>query len=98
MSNRYTLLQPKSLPVGFVLCLFFGTIGIHRFYLQRPHARTMLILGLFGWVGTPFVSGLILLFPIGAWWLLDLFFVASWVHENNATVRLYRGAPDGRRV
>ena len=99
MSNPYTLLRPKSLPVGFVLCLFFGTIGIHRFYLRRPLARSMLILGLFGWVGTPFVSGLFLLLPIVLWWLVDLFFVAGWVHENNAAIRLYRGPrdlPDGK--
>ncbi len=44
----------------------------------------MLILGLLGWLGTPFIGGFFLLLPIALWWLVDLFLVAGWVREHNA--------------
>lgn len=86
MSNPYTLARPKSLLGAFALWFFFGTIGVHRLYLQRRLAVPMLILGLVGWLGTPFIVGFFLLIPILAWWLVDLFFVAGWVREHNAAL------------
>lgn len=86
MSNAYTLVRPKSLFGAFALWFFFGTIGIHRFYMQRRLALPMLILGMLGWLGTPFVFGVFIILPIFAWWLLDLFFVAGWVREHNAAI------------
>lgn len=86
MSNPYTLVRPKSLLGAIALWFFFGTIGIHRFYLQRRLAIPMLILGLLAWIGAPFIIGLFLLIPVGLWWLLDLFFVAGWVREHNAAL------------
>lgn len=86
MTNPYTLVRPKSLLGALALWLCFGTIGIHRFYLQRRLAIPMLLLGLLGWAGTPFLVGFFLLIPVLAWWLVDLFFVAGWVREHNAAL------------
>lgn len=81
-----TIASRKTRLLALVLWFFFGTIGIHRFYLQRRLALPMLILGLLGWLGTPFIVGLFLLIPVLAWWLVDLFFVSGWVREHNAAV------------
>lgn len=86
MTNPYRLLRPKSMLGAFALWFFFGTIGIHRLYLQRRLAFPMLIAGFLGWLGAPFVIGLFLLLPIFAWWLVDLFFVAGWVRDHNAAI------------
>lgn len=86
MSNPYTLLRPKSLLGAFALWFFLGTIGVHRFYLHRSYAIPMLILGLLAWLGAPFLVGFFLLFPILAWWLVDLFLVAGWVREHNTAI------------
>ena len=86
MSNSYTLIRPKSLLGALALWFFFGTIGIHRFYMHRTLAIPMLLLGMIGWIGLPFVIGLFILIPIYAWWLLDLFFVAGWVRDHNAAI------------
>lgn len=86
MSNAYTLVRPKSLFAALALWFFFGTIGIHRFYMQRRLALPMLILGILGWIGTLFVIGIFILIPVFGWWLIDLFFVAGWVREHNAAI------------
>ena len=79
----------KSVGVAVVLCLFLGWFGAHRFYLQRPHAATMVIVNVAGWVLA--LMGAVLLFGVGAvigwlawgpllvWIIIDLFSVAAWV-------------------
>ena len=78
------LLKPKSTGVALVLWLCFGGLGIHRFYLKRPHAKTMLILTLVGLALSVVIIGIPILFAIAIWVLIDLFFIAEWVAEYNS--------------
>lgn len=46
--------------VAFVLCLFFGSFGIHRLYLGHTFAAIMYFL--FCWTGIPFLISIYDLF------------------------------------
>lgn len=50
---------------------------MHRFYLRRGHAWTILVLTITGVV-------LLILVVVGVWLLVDLLFIAKWVGEHNA--------------
>ena len=52
---------------------FLGLFGGHRFYLELPHAKTMLILGLT-------IVGLL---ATTVWALVDVFSLSKWVREYN---------------
>ena len=75
---------PKSVVLALGLWLFLGGLGIHRFYLSRRHALTILLLTLAGVVFSAFGIGLLLLFPVFVWVLIDLFQIPGWVREYNA--------------
>ncbi len=47
----------KDKLTSFLLCLFFGTLGAHRFYLGRVKSGVLMILTLGG---------------VGVWYLIDL--------------------------
>jgi TM2 domain-containing membrane protein YozV len=47
----------KDKLTSFLLCLFFGTLGAHRFYLGRVKSGVLMILTLGG---------------VGVWYLVDL--------------------------
>jgi TM2 domain-containing membrane protein YozV len=47
----------KDKLTSFLLCLFFGTLGAHRFYLGRLKSGVLMILTLGG---------------VGVWYLIDL--------------------------
>jgi TM2 domain-containing membrane protein YozV len=51
----------KALPV-FLLCLFLGPLGVHRFYLRRTGTAVLHLLTLGG---------------IGIWTLVDLYQIAT---------------------
>ena len=60
-------------PKSVVLWLFLDGLGIHRFYLNRRHGLTILLLTLAGVVTSPFGIGPLL-----------LFLVFGWVREHNS--------------
>ena len=78
--------QGKSMILAYVLWWFLGYAGVHRLYLGRISSGiTMLCLFFFGWLLTfAFGIGLLLLVPLGLWWLLDVFFTHEIVNEENA--------------
>lgn len=46
--NSQVALRSKSLTTGYLLAIFFGSFGLHRFYYGKTtSAITMLILGIF---------------------------------------------------
>jgi TM2 domain-containing membrane protein YozV len=47
----------KDKLISFFLCLFFGTLGIHRFYLRKKKSAILMLLTLGG---------------VGIWYLADL--------------------------
>lgn len=86
---------PRSPLVAALLWLCFGTIGIHRAYLNRQHWLTMFLAGGFGWLASPVglwppaaggIGGFFLLFPIAVLWLADLFRLFGWVADHNAII------------
>ena len=69
----------KSTGVAYLLCIFLGGLGIHRFYLGRGGTgAAQLILWVLGWV-TFFVAWI----PLGVWLIVDLFLIPSIAREEN---------------
>ena len=70
----------KSLVLAYVLWFFLGAFGIHRFYLGKTVTGVvMLLLTLVGLATSVLGIGLIFLFIVAIWWILDalLIYLAS---------------------
>jgi TM2 domain-containing membrane protein YozV len=75
----------KSTGVAYLLWIFLGSLGGHRFYLERTgSAVAQLILCVLGWATIWFVVGLIFLIPLGVWLLIDLFLIPGMAQERNS--------------
>lgn len=75
--------EKKSTAVAYLLWLFLGGFGAHRFYLGRTGtAVTMLILFVIGWATVAFIVGLALLIPLGIWMLVDAFLIPGMISED----------------
>lgn len=85
----------KSAGVTYLLWIFLGGFGGHRFYLGRNgSAAVMLILGILGWLTIWIVVGLIFFIPLGIWLLVDLFLIPGMVQEQNSgLMRRLNAAP-----
>ncbi len=69
----------KSTGVAYLLCIFLGGVGAHRFYLGRTgSAVAQLALWLLG-----LVTGFVLWIPLGIWILVDLFLIPGIAREQN---------------
>ena len=69
----------KSTGVAYLLWLFLGGFGAHRFYLSYTGtAAAQLLLLIFGWL--PFFIGWMVL---GVWLLVDLFLIPGMAREKN---------------
>lgn len=69
----------KSTGVAYLLCIFLGGFGAHRFYLgQTGTGVAQLILGLLGWV-TFFFTWI----PLGIWLIVDLFLIPGIARGEN---------------
>ncbi|MFC3123884.1 TM2 domain-containing protein [Pseudoroseomonas globiformis] len=80
----------KSPAVAYLLWLFLGMFGAHRFYAGKTgSAVAILLLSLLGF-GT---IGFVLIIPI-IWVLVDAFLIPGWIREhNNALIdRISRGS------
>jgi len=72
----------KSTGATYLLFLFLGGFGAHRFYLGKTGTAVgQLALGLLGWV-TLFVAWL----PLGIWLLIDLFTIPGMVRDHNMAI------------
>lgn len=61
----------KSNVVAWLLWLFLGTVGAHRYYLGKTKSAIAMTLTLGG---------------VGIWTLIDLFFVSKMIREANEAV------------
>ena len=69
----------KSAGVTYLLCIFLGSFGAHRFYLGRSGSAVFqLVLWLLGWVSL-FIAWI----PLGIWLIVDLFLIPSMIREKN---------------
>jgi TM2 domain-containing membrane protein YozV len=78
----------KSMAASYILWLFLGAFGGHRFYNGRTGtAVTQLLMWIFGvMLVSAFGIGLLLLVPLGLWLLLDAFLIPGWVNAHNTAL------------
>ncbi|WP_293405341.1 TM2 domain-containing protein [Phenylobacterium sp.] len=75
----------KSTGVAYLLWIFLGGVGAHRFYLGRTGSGiAMLALTILGWALLLAAGfGLLFLVPLGIWLLVDLFTIPGMVRSHN---------------
>ncbi|NGQ95504.1 TM2 domain-containing protein [Brevibacillus sp. SYP-B805] len=66
----------KSKLAAYLLLIFLGFFGAHRFYARNPGIGVLMILV---WVAGFFISFI----PIGLWLLVDLFLIGRRIDELN---------------
>jgi TM2 domain-containing membrane protein YozV len=72
----------KSTGAAYLLWLFLGGFGAHRFYLgQTGTAVTQLVLLLLGWI--PLFAGWVIL---GIWLFVDLFLIPGIARDENLKI------------
>jgi len=77
--------QEKSIGLAYVLLIFLGQLGIHRFYLGRVGTGVaQLLLGVVGWATFWLVIGFVPLAVLWIWVFIDLFLTAGMVRAANA--------------
>jgi TM2 domain-containing membrane protein YozV len=74
----------KDMMVAYLLAIFLGGFGAHQFYLRNTGSGvTQLVLTLIGAVTSWFFVGLVLLFGVFVWVVVDLFLIPGWVRQSN---------------
>lgn len=80
--------EAKSAGVAYLLLIFFGGFGAHRFYLGKTgSAIAMLIMFILGWLTLALVVGAALLVIVGLWCLVDLFLIPGIIQQHKDGVR-----------
>ena len=78
----------KSPVIAYLLLIFLGGFGAHRFYLGKTGtAVTMLVLFLLGWLTLVLGVGLILLAAVGIWAFVDLFLIPGIIRADQQALR-----------
>lgn len=78
----------KSPVVAYLLLIFLGGFGAHRFYLGKTGtAITMLIMFVLGWLTLVLGVGLLLLIAVGIWSLVDIFLIPGMVQQDKDAIR-----------
>lgn len=78
----------KSPLLAYLLWIFLGGLGIHRFYLGKSGSGlAMLALAIIGAVTLPIGVGLFLLAALGIWMLVDLFLIPGMVNQQRNQLR-----------
>lgn len=78
----------KSPVIAYLLLVFLGGFGAHRFYLGKTGtAVTILILWVLGWVTAVIGVGLILLLVVGIWAFVDLFLIPGMIKADQQALR-----------
>ncbi|USY27136.1 TM2 domain-containing protein [Alcaligenes sp. 1735tsa3] len=74
----------KSLGVTYLLWFFLGTLGGHRFYMDKTgSAIAILVLTILGALLSVMGVGLIMLGVALVWVLVDAFLIPGWVRNKN---------------
>ncbi len=88
VSAQYDI-EKKSLVAAYVLWLFLGYVGAHRFYLGRPlSGLIMLALSAITLVLTLVSFGLLgfLWGVVGLWWLIDALLIPGMAQGTNSRI------------
>lgn len=68
--------QPKSWLVALLLAFFFGTLGVHNFYLgNTSRGVAQLVLTLVGWATAIILIGFFFLAVVGIWAFVELILI-----------------------
>lgn len=74
--------QPKSMLIAYLLLIFLGTLGLHRFYTnQIPSAITLLVLSVIS-LALPFMWVV-----VSVWLIYDLFSTNDNVNTYNKNLQ-----------
>lgn len=68
--------------VTWILWIFLGMWGAHRFYLKRSNAILMLVLTVIGYITTIILIGFLILFVTWIWWIVDAFYLNQYLKQN----------------
>jgi len=80
--------ESKSTVVTYLIWLFLGWFGGHRFYLGRNGSgAAMLILTVLGFFTLAVFVGAILLAIVGFWVLIDAFLIPGMVNQHRKQLR-----------
>ena len=78
----------KSPVIAYLLLLFLGGFGAHRFYLGKTGTgAAMLILFILGWLTLVIGVGLLFLGAVGLWGLVDLFLIPGMIAQDRTAIR-----------
>lgn len=80
--------EAKSTGAAYIIWLFLGGLGGHRFYLGRTGSGVaMLILFILGWVLLPVGVGAFCLIIVGIWAIVDAFLIPGMIANHKNKVR-----------
>ena len=80
--------EAKSIVLAYLLLVFVGYFGGHRFYLGRPFsAIVLLLLFLLGYVSRFAGIGFIILGMVLIWLLIDAFLIPGMIQDHKEEVR-----------
>ncbi len=68
--------------VTWLLWLFLGMWGAHRFYLKRNNAILMLVLTIIGYLTAILLVGFLILLITWVWWIVDAFHINQFLKQN----------------
>ncbi|WP_179872658.1 DUF2510 domain-containing protein [Microcella indica] len=71
--------------LAYVLLIFLGGFGVHRFYLgDTAVGVTLLLLTIIGWATAAFAIGFLFVGVVWVWIIVDLFLVPGLVRQANS--------------
>lgn len=74
----------KETGVGYLLWIFLGAFGAHRFYLGRNgSAIAQVALNVVGWLTVFIIVGFVFLAVLWVWLIVDAFLIPSMTREAN---------------
>ena len=74
----------KNMVVAYLLLIFLGYFGIHRFYAgAKTSGIVMLVLFAVSWILTFLVIGFVGFAVLGIWWFIDLFLLHGLIVRHN---------------
>ncbi|WP_220729186.1 TM2 domain-containing protein [Apilactobacillus zhangqiuensis] len=82
MLNDYVENNSVSPVAAWLLWVFLGQFGAHRFLFEKPYAALMLTLEIIGWVTSVILIGFGFLSAVWIWWIVDAFSIQSWLKES----------------